>query len=232
MTAPGVRTLCFIGTTITIGTADRDALGWPGRLTRQLLREGHAVSHYNLGVPDQTLPILSKRAEREARARLEAVDDALIFLEPGHADLAILRDGRRRTDVTTFEAHLTMTMDALDSLAQVVLVGPTPVIEREGALPCPATGEMVRWSNTTISAVSRRMAVMAEERGTLYLDLFTEMTLGPAYVAAIDDPYGIAPTSGGHKLIADHAHAMLAPLFIDEDAPQIAVRPDDGTDHG
>lgn len=214
-----MKTLCFIGTTITCGALDRDALGWPGRLTRQLLREGHAVSHYNLGIPDETLPILSKRAEREARSRLDVVDDALIFLEPGHADFAILRDGRRRTDATTFEAHLTMTMDLLDTIAPVVLVGPTPVNEREDTLPCRSTGEMIRYSNTTIAAVSRRMAILAEERGTLYLDLHTEMAKGTAFGASIEDTHGIDPGMAGLKLIADHAHAMLAPLLIADDTP-------------
>lgn len=212
-----MKTLCFIGTTLTCGARDRDSLGWPGRLTRQLLREGHSVHHYNLGIPGETLPILSKRAEREAKPRLESAEDALIFFEPGHADFALLKDSRRRTDATTFEAHLTMTMDALDSMAPVVLVGPTPVIERENPLPCPVTGEMIRYSNTPIAAVSRRMATIADERGILYLDLFNEMGKGTAFTAAIeDDPYGIDPGSGGHKLISEYAHEMLAPLMIDE----------------
>ncbi len=214
-----MKTLCFIGTTLTYGAKDRDALGWPGRVTRQLIREQHAVTHYNLGIPDETLPILSKRAEREARARLEPVEDALIFLEPGHADLAILRDGRRRTDATTFEAHLSMTMDLLDALAPIVLVGPTPVVEREEALPCPVTGEMVRYSNTMIAAVSRRMAVIAEERGILFLNLYTEMAKGTAFEASIEDAHGIDPGSGGHKIIADYVHTMLAPLMVADDAP-------------
>ncbi len=214
-----MKTLCFIGTTITCGARDRDALGWPGRLTRQLMREGHSVHHYNLGIPGETLPVLSKRAEREARPRLEGVEDALIFLEPGHADLAILKDSRRRTDATTFEAHLTMTMDVLDGMAPVVLVGPSPVVERADPLPCPVTGEMIRYSNTPIAAVSRRLAGIAGERGSLYLDLFGEMGKGTAFTAAIeDDPYGIDPGTGGHKLIADYVHTMIAPLMIHEDA--------------
>jgi len=214
-----MKTLCFIGTTLTCGARDRDALGWPGRLTRQLLREGHAVHHYNLGIPGETLPILAKRAEREARPRLDPAEDALVFLEPGHADLGLLSDGRRRTDATTFEAHLTMTMDQLDGMAQVVLVGPSPVIERETALPCPVTGELIRYSNTPIAAAARRMAVLSAERGILYLDLFDEMQKGTAFTASIeDDPYGIDPGSGGHKLIAEYAHAMLAPVMIDENA--------------
>ena len=214
-----MKTLCFIGTTITCGARDRDSLGWPGRLTRQLLREGHSVHHYNLGIPGETLPVLSKRAEREARPRLEGVEDALIFLEPGHADLALLKDSRRRTDATTFEAHLIMTMDVLDGMAPVVLVGPSPVAEREDMLPCPVTGEMIRYSNVPIAAVSRRQAAIADERGILYLDLYGEMSKGTAFTAAIeDDPYGIDPGSGGHKLIAEYAHTMLAPLMIDEDA--------------
>ena len=219
MTTARRKTLCFIGTTLTFGAQDRDALGWAGRVTRQLIREQHEITHYNLGIPDETLPILSKRAEREARLRLEQVTDALIFLEPGHADLAILPDGRRRTDATTYEAHLTMTMDLLDALAPIVLVGPTPVVERDDALPCPVTGEMIRYSNTTIAAVSRRMTILAEERGILFLDLYDEMTKGTAYVASIDDPHGIDPGSGGHKLIADYAHTMLAPLMITDDVP-------------
>lgn len=214
-----MKTLCFLGTTITCGARDRDALGWPGRLTRQLLREGRAVHHYNLGIPGETLPILAKRAEREARPRLERVEDALVFLEPGHADLALLTDGRRRTDATTFEAHLTMTMDQLDGLAQVILVGPSPVVERDAPLPCPVTGEMIRHSNTPVAAAARRMAVLSEDRGILYLDLFGEMSKAPAFAASIEeDPYGVDPGSGGHKLIADYAHAMLAPVLVDEDA--------------
>ncbi len=213
-----MKTLCFIGTTITCGARDRDALGWPGRLTRQLIREGNDVHHYNLGIPGETLPVLAKRAEREAKPRLERVEEALVFIEPGHADLALLKDSRRRTDATTFEAHLTVTMDLLDSMAQVVLVGPTPVIERDALRPCPVTGEMIRYSNTPIAAVSRRMASLADERGILYLDLFTEMQKAPAFAASIDDdPHGIDPGSGGHKLIADYAHAMLAPLMVSED---------------
>lgn len=215
-----MKTLCFIGTTITCGARDRDALGWAGRLTRQFVREGHAVHHYNLGIPNETLPILAKRAEREAKPRLETAPDALIFLEPGHADLALLKDSRRRTDATTFEAHLTMTMNALDSFAPVVLIGPTPVVEREDLLPCPVTGEMIRYSNTPIAAVSRRLAGLADERGILYVDLFEEMSKGSAFTASIEsDPYGIDPGSGGHKLIADYAHELLAPMMVDEDAP-------------
>ena len=225
-----MKTLCFIGTTLTCGIRDRDALGWAGRLTRQLIREGHEVHHYNLGIPGETLPVLAKRAEREAKPRLEGVEDALVFIEPGHADLALLKDSRRRTDATTFEAHLTVTMDLLDSLAPVVLVGPTPVAEREGLLPCPVTGEMIRYSNTPIAAVSRRMAGIAEERGILYLDLFEEMQKGTAYTASIeDDPFGVDPGSGGHKLIAEYAHDRLLPIMVDEDAA-LGAAPDNA--HG
>jgi len=214
-----MKTLCFIGTTITCGARDRDALGWSGRLTRQLLREGHDVHHYNLGIPGETLPVLAKRAERGAKPRLEGVEDALVFLERGHADLALLKDSRRRTDATTYEAHLTVTMDLLDSMAPVVLVGPAPVVEREQMLPCPVTGEMIRYSNTPIAAVSRRLATLASERGILYIDLFEEMQKGTAYTAAIEeDPYGIDPGSGGHKLIADYAHSKLESVMIDEDS--------------
>jgi len=219
-----MKTLCFIGTTITCGARDRDALGWAGRLTRQFLREGHSVHHYNLGIPGETLPVLAKRAEREAKPRLEGVEDALVFVEPGHADLALLKDSRRRTDATTFEAHLTVTMDVLDGMAPVVLVGPTPVIERGTLLPCPVTGEMIRYSNTPINAVSRRLAALADERGILYLDLFEEMSKGTAYTASIeDDPYGVDPASGGHKLIAEYAHARLASVMVADDVADNSI---------
>lgn len=208
-----MKTLCFIGTTLTSGIGDRDALGWCGRLNRQLMRERKTVMHFNIGVPNQTLPELSKRAERDCRMRLETVEEAVIFFEPGHDDLAILSDSKRRTDATTFEAHLTMTMEQLGTLAPVVLVGPTPVIESETPHHCPITGELVRYSNTGIAAVSRRMVSLCEGSGIPFLDLYAPLSKVPAYAASIDEPNGVYPSSNGHKLIADHAHPFVSALL-------------------
>ncbi len=208
-----MKTLCFIGTTLTSGIGDRDALGWCGRLNRQLMRERKTVMHFNAGVPNQTLPELSKRAERDCRMRLEAVEDAMIFFEPGHDDLAILSNSKRRTDATTFEAHLAMTLEQLAAIAPTVLVGPTPVIESETSHPCPTNGEMVRYSNTGIAAVSRRMATLCEGSGIPFLDLYTPLSKVPAYAASIEEANGVCPSSNGHKLIADHAHPFVNELL-------------------
>lgn len=212
-----MKTLCFIGGVLTFGEGDRDSLGWAGRLNRQLLREGKTGQHFNLGVPYETLPLMSKRAERACRLRLERVAEPMIFLEPGHADLAILADGKRRTDAATFEAHLTTIIDTLERIAPVILVGPTPVVEREALAPCPVTGEMIRYGNLAITAASKRMAILCETWQVPFLDLNAEMLKGSAYEASIESDDGLVPSSGGHKLIADYAHTALASLLETDD---------------
>lgn len=213
-----MKTLLFIGGALTQGYGDREALGWCGRVNRQLIRERKSVQHFNLGVPWDVLPEISRRAERECKARLANTENALIFLEPGHNDFAIRPDGRRRTDATTFDAHLDKLMEMLSALAPVILLGPPPVREEVMPIACPVTGEELRFTNKALSVVSQRMSDICAPRGIPFIDLLETMERAPAYFAALEEGDGIHPTTNGHKLIADHVHAEITYLMEHEDA--------------
>lgn len=213
-----MKTLLFIGGALTHGLGDREALGWAGRVNRQLIRERRAIQHFNLGIPWDVLPEISRRAEREAKPRLAGVEDALIFLEPGHNDFAIRPDGRRRTDATTFDAHLDTLLEMLNGLAQVILIGPPPVHEEMMPVACPHTGEELRFTNKALGVVSQRMSDICAPRGIPFIDLLEVMEKAPAYFMALEEGDGIHPTTAGHKLIADHVHAEIVYLMEHEDA--------------
>ena len=201
-----MKTLLFIGCGLTQGLGDREALGWTGRLFRQFVRERAAERQFNLGNAWETLPDLARRAERESRARIESEDSALIYLQPGHIDFAIMPDGKRRTDATTHDAHLDKLISILSELAPVMVVGPAPVSEENLPTESPTNGDEMRFTNTGLAAASRRMSDICAPRNVPFFDLYEELSKAPSYGLSLEEYDGIHPTMIGHKLIADFIH--------------------------
>ncbi len=60
----------FLGDSITIGGNDGEGLGWPGRLTRDLMAsDGRCATGYNPGVNGDTSLDIAACWQSEARAR-------------------------------------------------------------------------------------------------------------------------------------------------------------------
>ena len=53
--------ICFVGDSITQGTADKEYLGWPGRLCAGERARGHDLTCYNLGVRADTTADIARR---------------------------------------------------------------------------------------------------------------------------------------------------------------------------
>jgi len=62
--------VCFLGDSFTLGTGDREGLGWAGRVHAGERGRGIDLTAYNLGIRGQTGAEIAARAEREIDERI------------------------------------------------------------------------------------------------------------------------------------------------------------------
>lgn len=73
--------ICFVGDSITQGTKDDTALGWPGRLVARARAKGHDFTCYNLGIRRETSKDIEKRWQAEVAARFpNSAPCAVVFM--------------------------------------------------------------------------------------------------------------------------------------------------------
>jgi acyl-CoA thioesterase I len=102
-----VTRLCFIGDSLTNGTGDDEALGWPGRIVAKARAQGHDVTLYNLGIRRDTSADIASRWRAEVERRLPPMyraEGRLAFCfgtndcaDDGNVDRAFCSSARWRT---------------------------------------------------------------------------------------------------------------------------------------
>ena len=176
--------ICFIGDSLTLGVGYETGLGWPGRLTNDLLKQGADVTGYNLGVRKDASVLIAKRWREEAeRRRMEGREFRLVF-SFGVADVfngTAMEDFIAAAETLLVEAHV---------MAQVLVVGPTPVASPEKC--------------ARIKTLSEELARICSLHKIPFVETIDAMQGSPVYRQALINSDGAHPSSTGYAALAEH----------------------------
>ncbi len=197
-----VLRICFVGDSITQGTADADCLGWPGRLGRRELAAGHDVTIYNLGVRAETTELIAARWRAEANMRLpDPFPGALVFAF-GVNDMAEDPETGVRVppDRSVRNARRIITQAA--AWKPVLWVGPAPAdMARQPFSPGP--GISYSFDNARTHALAQAYGGLADELNVPYLDVFPALADDARWHAALGAGDGIHPGADGYARLAE-----------------------------
>ena len=194
--------ICFVGDSITLGTGDRNYLGWPGRVCAAEAARGHDLSLYNLGVRGDTSVMIAERWRAECVARLpDGYPGALVFAF-GVNDTAEEADAGLRVVLDRSLAAAREIVAAAASWKKTLWLGPVPLSDQHGPLPSP-TGVQRSFRDARVRRLSIAYAAIANELAVPYLDLHARLSGEARWRQALDAADGIHPAADGYALMAD-----------------------------
>jgi len=196
-----VLRVCFVGDSITNGTADDLYLGWPGRLCAQERVRGHDLTLYNLGVRAETTDQIRARWQAECVPRLPDHSAGALVFAFGINDTAE-EDGALRCPAERSLANARAILEAARAWLPVLWIGPAPVEESMQPLT-PAPGVAYAFQNDRAEALSAAYARLADTLEIPFLDVFGSLAAQPAFDASLRAGDGVHPTGDGYALIAD-----------------------------
>lgn len=196
--------ICFVGDSITHGTQDDTALGWPGRLVAKARRRGHDVSHYNLGIRRDTSRDIAQRWKAECEARLPSTSPGAIVFSFGVNDMACDKDTLFR--VAPSDSHKIAQTIVAEAAGRwpVLWISPVPIGRGgSGHNNCAAWLLEEDYQDNRLAQLVPNYAAIAAELKVPYLDLFTPLVRSRRWrwaLAAGGD--GVHPSSRGYAQIA------------------------------
>ncbi|MGQ0674837.1 MAG: GDSL-type esterase/lipase family protein [Rhodospirillales bacterium] len=204
-----VLRICFIGDSITLGTADAEFLGWPGRLCRTMRAQGHDLSLYNLGVRAETTALIQKRWRAEAAPRLPEIAEGRLVFAFGVNDSAIDIAGSVRVPPPQSIANARAMLAEAKAWKPTIWVGPAPV-NKAGQRVSPGPGVRYDFANQRIAELDRLYAGAAKEIGVPYLSVYPKLIGDPAWHAALGKGDGVHAAGAGYALVAAQVAAWDA----------------------
>lgn len=196
--------ICFIGDSITHGTQDDTALGWPGRLIAQARGKGHDLSHYNLGIRRDTSRDIVARWQAECEARLPSTSPGAIVFSFGVNDMACDKDSLFRVSPSDSHKLAESIVAAAAKRWPVLWISPVP-IGRGG----PNHGNRAAWlleedyQDKRLAQLVPDYGAIAATLGVPYLDLFTPLATSRRWRRSLaNGADGIHPTARGYALMA------------------------------
>jgi len=200
--------ICFIGDSITAGTCDNLAMGWPARLSaHEIIENGHDISSYNLGIRAETSSQISARWENEAIPRLpEHVDGRLVFMF-GVNDMAIenatasKQETRVSMDQSLINAKEIMAAATNFSKTPPLWIGITPLYSG-GATISPGQGISYSFSKPRNQGLNTLYKQLAGQIGVDFLDLHDILDKDQAWDKMMKTGDGVHPTKKGYEKLA------------------------------
>lgn len=193
--------LCF-GDSITWGAGERPAIGWVGRLKREVEADDHRAV-YNLGVCGDTTDDLLRRLKTEcdARVRLRHPENRFLLLFAIGTNDSRWYGGPESTQVFSTEKRfaanvLKIIRTAKKYPANVAVIGPTPVDEK---LTVPYEDTVFR--NERIALFNDIVKRCCAREHVAFLDMYAAMKT-EKYSRLLDD--GLHPNARG---VCVHARA-------------------------
>ncbi|MCW5874232.1 MAG: hypothetical protein KIS88_06260 [Anaerolineales bacterium] len=196
-----MKTIVFIGDSITEGAADHESGGWTRRLAATLPDDWEAV---HAGVGGDTIYLILERLEQDA---LIYKPDILV-LAVGINDSRRYTAGRYEVTLEDFEHGLAeFARRVAESGARVIVVGLTPVDEPR-TLPI---AEDLHYTQIAARDYDAALQRFAEQHGYGYVPLMAAFELAGGAAQLTSD--GLHPTPAGHALIAEAVGAALQALM-------------------
>lgn len=192
---------CFIGDSITLGTADEELLGWPGRVVRHVWAEGHDVTCYNLGIRADTTTLILKRWRAEAEARLPAHIQGRLVFAFGVNDSAFENGTQLRVPPEQSFANARAMIGEAKVWKPTLWVGPAPV-RKAGQQVNPAAGVTYDFQNERIETLDQGYRKIAAELGVPYLPVYEQLSGNDAWQTALAAGDGVHPAGVGYAAIA------------------------------
>lgn len=192
---------CFIGDSITLGTADEDLLGWPGRVVRHVWAEGHDVTCYNLGIRADTTTLIARRWRAEAEARLPPHIQGRLVFAFGVNDSAFENGTQLRVPPDQSFAHARTLIGEAKAWKPTLWVGPAPV-RKSGQRVNPAQGVTYDFQNERIQALDEGYRKLAAELGVPYLPVFDRLIDDEGWQTALAAGDGVHPAGVGYATVA------------------------------
>lgn len=193
--------ICFVGDSVTVGTGDKECLGWPGRLSAaETQARGHDVSCYNLGVRAETSSHILDRWHRECASRLPPHVKTGITFMFGLNDTAF-DNGKPRVSLDQSITNAREILSSARQLYPVLWLGPTPV---RGDTPVisPGKGIHYEFSAERTAALNDAFAGLAKEIDIPYLDCHAHLADTPVWNETLASGDGVHPTARGYEELA------------------------------
>jgi len=197
--------ICFVGDSITQGTKDDTALGWPGRLVAAARAQGHDLTCYNLGIRRDTSKDIERRWKAEVEARLPATAPGAVVFMFGINDMQSA-DGNlfRVPPPESAKAARAMIAEAKERwpVLWISPVPPVPGHRTKDAFPDLEED----YVNVRAKKLVEAYAHVAKELEVPYLDLYTPLSTRSftrwRWLRALKAGDGIHPTANGYALMA------------------------------
>ena len=199
-----VLRVCFIGDSITLGTADQEFLGWPGRLCRKMQAQGHDLSLYNLGVRAETSALIRQRWRAECAPRLPEIANGRLVFAFGVNDSAIDVTGNIRVPPAQSVAIARAILSEAKAWKPTLWIGPMPV-NKAGQRISPGPGVQYDFDNRRIAEFDTLYQAAAKEIGVPYLALYPRMIDNAAWHAGLGKGDGVHASGAGYAVIAEAA---------------------------
>lgn len=199
----GAIRVCFIGDSVTLGTGDITAQGWPGRLsTYEGTQNNHDISCYNLGIRAETSRQIRARWMQESELRLpDHIDGRFIFMF-GLNDMAQDHTGDIRVSMEASINNARAMMTSAKSWKPTLWLGPTP-IRKDNPVINPGKSVIFSFDAGRTKALNNAYAEIADELHIPYFDMHDAFEDTKGWNKTLDDGDGVHPTASGYQLIAD-----------------------------
>jgi lysophospholipase L1-like esterase len=179
--------VCFVGDSLVNGMGDPECLGWAGRLIVAARRQGHDVTHDNLGIRRDTSADVRARWADEVGRRLGATGELRLVFSFGVNDTTWEGGGPRvAPDSSALNAREVLA--AAQQLAPVIMVGPSPVADPQ--------------QNRRIADLSLRLTHVCAGLGVPYLDVFPDLDASDVWMIEVTAGDGAHPGVAGYAELA------------------------------
>lgn len=197
--------ICFVGDSLTQGTKDDTALGWPGRLVAAARDKGHDLTGYNLGIRRDTSKDIARRWKAEVEARLPATAPGAVVFSFGVNDMQSA-DGelfRVPPPESVKVAHaIVAEAKARWPVLWISPVPPIPGHRTKDAFPDLEED----YVNVRARKLAEAYAHVARELEVPYLDLYTPLSTRSftrwRWLRALKAGDGIHPVASGYAVMA------------------------------
>ena len=187
---------CFVGDSLVNGTNDTEFLGWPGRLAKDEVAQGHDVTVYNMGIRGDTSEMVERRWRAECEARMPAIQPCALVFSFGVNDIAD-ENGVRRVELDkSLEIAQTMMSEAKAWLP-TLWVGPPPVeLDETTFIPAPKITYV--FTRERIAELNLAYKKIATKHDIPYFDSFNLLKGRPHWEQSYDGSDGVHPMGEGY----------------------------------
>jgi lysophospholipase L1-like esterase len=197
--------ICFVGDSLTQGTKDDTALGWPGRIVAAARAKGHDLTCYNLGIRRDTSKDIERRWRAEVEARLPKTAPGAVVFSFGINDVQSA-DGElfRVPPPESVKVARAMIAEAKERwpVLWISPVPPVPGHRTKDAFPDLEED----YINVRARKLVDAYAHVAKELEVPFLDLYTPLSTKSftrwRWLRALKSGDGIHPAASGYALMA------------------------------